>query len=262
MISDPRTPLGDEIIDYWNRASLSSAESSTSHADPRIAFLDNVVEHHRLDALLGEAGAAFDACVDVGAGFGRFTPLFSRRYRRVDLLEPAPRLYAELDERWGAWPGVHTHASTFEAFVAPVAYDLVFVSGVLYLYDDASAESFLARVAELVRPGGLLVLRDFISAPDPSIVPSAYVAGAHCHYRTDAWWRAVADRHGFRAERIAAAKPRLAWIRRRPMRTLVRRTPLGRMCRHRVVARFCLERGDFRLRKRGTDTVFIAMRRT
>jgi ubiquinone/menaquinone biosynthesis C-methylase UbiE len=73
---------------------LCSLESSTSHADPDLAFLDNVIEKRKLHELLAhQLHNRGGSCLDIGAGYGRFVPVFQDYFARIVLLEAAERIF-------------------------------------------------------------------------------------------------------------------------------------------------------------------------
>ncbi|MFP4057186.1 MAG: class I SAM-dependent methyltransferase [Candidatus Brocadiia bacterium] len=247
------------IIRYWDSALLASPHASTSHAHPDVAWLDNAIEQRRLARLLGRLGGPRRRCLDVGAGYGRFAPLFRRLYARVVMLEPAARLYADLVRRWGDAPAVRCIQQAFEAYTDPEPFDLVFASGVLYLYDDAMARAFAGKAAGMLAPRGLLVLRDFLGLPGPRVVPSAYVEGAQCHYREPAFWERLGQEAGLEVLAVERSKPRLALLRRGTLAAGLGRLGLTRALRCRLAARCAELGGSFSLRRPGVHTVFLAL---
>lgn len=203
-----------DIVRYWNAEQLCSLESSTSHSHPDLAYLDNHIENHVLAALLrsnGQIGRA--RCLDVGAGYGRFTSTFRKFYSEIVLLEAAPSIYGRLQALWREQAGVSCVEGTFESFESDAMYDLIFASGVVYLYDDCMVDQFMAKARLMLGEGGLLVFRDFIAEPQV-IIKSAYIKEGSCHYRSPSFWYEVADKHGFQVLDAVRSKPRLRPLRR------------------------------------------------
>ncbi len=262
--SNPETPSGSamrsSIIDYWNKALLCSRESSTSHADPDLAHLDNAIENQVLEELLSAHPFRRRRCLDVGAGYGRFTDLFRRYYSRVVLLEPAERIFAELAGLWREEAGVECQDVPFELYVDSYPFDLIFTSGVLYLYDDDMLDSFAQKAISMLSDNGRFVVRDFVAVPDRHVVASHYVQHGHCYYRTPQFWYSMANRLGLQVLEIRRSKPSLALLRNGWTLSLLQRLGLKRICRHRLAARIAMRIGSFRTDSRGIHTVFIAMR--
>jgi SAM-dependent methyltransferase len=250
------------IIAYWNQSLLSSPVSSTSHADPDLASVDNAVENRRLGRLIdAHAGSTRAWCLDVGAGYGRFTALFLRRYTRVTLLEAAARIFATMEANWGMIERVECLQRDFESLDEDRLYDLVFTSGVLYLYPDEMVAEFGKKVQRLLAAQGLFVARDFISRPKPVTVPSAYVEGNSCYYRTPQFWAALAANLDLELLAIVSAKPRLAFLRRSRVRSVLRRLKLTRLLRSRHAARLADRLTSGQTLAAGVHTVFIVMRK-
>ena len=90
------------IIEYWNSELLCSLESSTSHADPDLAYLDNIIENRELRRILSQYRDEKEGkCLDVGAGYGRFTGTFLSCFDEIVLLEAAPEIFSRLQSLWG-----------------------------------------------------------------------------------------------------------------------------------------------------------------
>jgi SAM-dependent methyltransferase len=249
----------DRIIKYWDSAQLSSPESSTSHADPNLAFLDNAVEHENLRRLLRANSAGGELCLDVGAGLGRFTMLFREFYERVVLLEGAPSLFDRLQERWKDTPGVSCVGDIFEGYEPNQRFNLVFASGVLYLYNDEMLTDFFRRACAVLSNGGLIVLRDFLTSK-PQRYTSQYVEDGWCHYRTHEYWSGVALRHGLELLEISRTRPAASLLRDSRMRALLTRLRAARVYRNATLIRIVRRFGSYRLGGRKIHPVFITMR--
>jgi SAM-dependent methyltransferase len=250
------------IVAYWNKELLCSLVSSTSHADPDLACLDNAVENHVLRKILTCWNTENpERCLDVGAGYGRFTPTFQRFYAEIVLLEAAERIYDQLRTLWQHHESTKCYQSLFESFHDDREYDLVFSSGVVYLYDDQMLQQFMAKAASLLRRGGLLILRDFV-ADSLRIIKSNYVPGGHCHYRTPQFWRDFSKASGFEFLDIQRSKPRLALLRSRCLLSVLRRLHMSRWLRGRIVAAVAQRAGSFTLRGEDIHPVFLVMRRS
>lgn len=248
------------VVEYWNREQLSSLDSSTSHGDPDLSALDNTVENRRLADLLMRREVPQGACLDVGAGFGRFTSTLGTMFDPVVLLEPAPSLYSVLEETYTKVYGVVTHPVRFEDFTTPTPFAAIVASGVLYFYDDDALKGFLDRTASMLAPDGVLVIRDFIAANVRTIRPSAYVEGASCHYRTVTEWAALARQSGLTLAEVTPSKPPLRWIRRPRVLRALAAAGFTRLFRSQRVGAWLDKISGLKLRGLPIETVFLIMR--
>ena len=248
------------IVNYWNRELLCSLDSSTSHADPDLACLDNVVENCVLREVLARwTTENCQRCLDIGAGYGRFVPTFRQFYSQIILLEAAEQIYERLRMLRQCDGNTKCYNSLFESFKDEREYDLLFASGVIYLYDDDMLSRFVGKAATMLRRGGLLILRDFVA--DPSrIIQSSYVQGGHCHYRTPQFWRDLARASRFEFLEIRRSKPRLALVRNPRLLSVLRRLRMIQWLRYSVVAAAAQRAGSFRLHGGHIHPVFLAMR--
>jgi SAM-dependent methyltransferase len=250
----------DRIIEYWNEALLCSPVSSTSHADPDLAFLDNAIENQILGQLLNAWAVDYDNCMDVGAGYGRFADLFRRFYSHVVLLEPAERIYEELIGFWGQDPQIECHNRDFESYVDSCGFDLIFTSGVLYLYDDKMVKAFLRKAISMLNEDGILLIRDFLSVPDREVVESKYVENGFCYYRPIQFWNTLANQLGIEMIGARRSKPSLAWLRNRYILLILKTLGLKGICRCQIVIDTAMRFGNFRIQPGDIQSVFIGMR--
>jgi len=251
----------DKIIQYWNDALLCSPESSTSHADPDLAYLDNIIENHILAESLQTWGAQGHNCLDIGAGYGRFADLFKQYYTHIVLLEPATQIYTRLTSLWGQDPQIECHDADFESYVDARSFDLIFASGVLYLYSDEMLLSFARKAISMLNPNGIFLLRDFISLPDPRVLASSYVKDGFCYYRTPQFWRELAADLGIELLEIQRSKPALPWLRNKRTLSLLQILRLKRMFRQKTIINAAMRWGSFHLSHGHIHTVFIGLRR-
>jgi len=248
----------NKIIEYWNEALLCSPVSSTSHADPNIAYLDNAIEHQVLEKCLNDWAIDFFSCLDIGAGYGRFADLFMDYYSKVVLIEPADRIYNKLIELWGQFPKIECYNCNFESHVDRTGYDLIFASGVLYLYDDEMLEVFMRRAFSMLNKNGIFVVRDFISNPYQQIVKSVCVENGSCHYRTLEFWDKLATHLGFKVIGVRRSKPSLIWLRNKRIQRLLKYLNLNKVIKGRLFINAVLSLGNFNVCK-GINPVFIGM---
>lgn len=211
--------------------------------------------------LLDSWKAAGRRCIDIGAGYGRFTDLFKRYYSEVVLLEAAEKIYSVLQDIHQSKIGVICTNSDFESFSDDNKYDLVFISGVLYLYDDCLLENFVKKAASLLDKNGLLVIRDFISTPNRKMIRSSYVEDGICYYRPPQFWGDLANRIGVTLLEIRRSKPSLPWLRNNYILTLMAKLKLTRLYGSQVLIDAIMRFGSLQLSHSGIQTGFIGMRR-
>jgi 2-polyprenyl-3-methyl-5-hydroxy-6-metoxy-1,4-benzoquinol methylase len=102
--------------------------------------------------------------LDVGCGHGALVALLAEGHpdRHVVGIDPDARKIAWAEASVGRNPRVELRACTIEALAAerPGAFDCVFVADVLYLLSPSTWGAFLAAARRLLRPGGMLVLKE------------------------------------------------------------------------------------------------------
>lgn len=144
--------------------------------------------------------------LDLGAGVGQWAFRFAPRVREVVAVEYAAGL-AEIARREAErleLSNVEYVVSPAESYASPEPFDVVFVSGLFVYLADEQVRALLARLPELVRPGGQLFVRDGASVLDhehliddreSAILGSRYSA----RYRTVPDYLAMFARVGFSA---------------------------------------------------------------
>ncbi len=250
------------IINYWNRELLCSFESSTSHADPDLSYLDNIIENNILTGILKEFKKYHikqGKCIDVGAGYGRFTPTLKNFFEDIVLLEAAERIYKRLESLWKFDNSVKCKYGTFEAYENGKKYDLIFASGLLYLYDEEMVQQFLKKGRNMLAKDGLLIIRDFVAEPQ-KVIKSGYVEGSFCYYRAPYFWKGVAPPFKFEVLQIVRAKPKLSFLRNRKMLNLLRNFQASKLLRNHNIAKAAMIFGSRQLAGKGIQTVYIVMR--
>ncbi|MFC1997629.1 class I SAM-dependent methyltransferase [Chloroflexota bacterium] len=253
----------DKIIQYWNYALLCSLESSTSHTHPDLAYLDNAIENHVLAALLDDwMEKSRIRCLDVGAGYGRFANLFRQNYLETVLLEPAERIFSKLSELWSGTPNIRCVNKDFELYSTEDKYDLIFVSGVVYLYRDSLLDEFMRKATSMLTDGGLLVFRDFISESQPQIIKSSYINDSFCYYRTIEFWINYAKLHKVKLLDIKRSKPQLSWLRNSRTIKVLSKFKLTRLYRNAFFINAIIHLGNFKIDRGGLQTVYIGMKKS
>jgi cyclopropane fatty-acyl-phospholipid synthase-like methyltransferase len=102
--------------------------------------------------------------LDVGCGHGALLALLAEGHpeRRVVGIDPDARKIAWAAASVGRLRNVELQTATIEVLAAerPGAFDSLLVADVLYLLAPATWPAFLAAARRLLRPGGLLVLKE------------------------------------------------------------------------------------------------------
>ena len=102
--------------------------------------------------------------LDIGCGHGALVSLMAngRGDRQVLGIDPDPRKIAWARASVGALANVELRVATVDALEPELAssFDAVVVADVLYLLPLDQWEPFLATVVRLLRPGGLLLLKE------------------------------------------------------------------------------------------------------
>ncbi|MCP4607829.1 MAG: methyltransferase domain-containing protein [Planctomycetes bacterium] len=212
-----------------------------------------------LGKLLSTWAVGRHKCLDVGAGYGRFTELLRRFYSEVVLLEAAERIYDKLVKFWSDRKGIRCHKSVFESYVDEEKYDLIFASGVLYLYSDEMLYAFAQKAVSMLTKEGLFVLRDFLSVQEPQMCKSNYVKDGFCYYRTPQFWTNFATRFGLELRLIKRSKPRICLLRYRQVLRIMKKLRLKWCYRCRPFISSLMHLGNFRIGGTGIQTVFIVM---
>jgi ubiquinone/menaquinone biosynthesis C-methylase UbiE len=121
-------------------------------------------------AALAAHGIGADATVlDLGAGTGRFALAAARAYRRVVAVDVSPAMVELLRRRAAALPNLECVNAGFLSYRhggPPV--DAVHTRHALHQLPDFWKAQALDRIARMLRPGGVLRLRDLIYDFPPS----------------------------------------------------------------------------------------------
>ena len=256
--------LRQEIISYWNNSGLSSLESSTSHADDQLAVLDNYIENNILEEILEEFIAAkFNGnCIDVGAGYGRFTQTLKKYFKSVILLEAAPKIFTILSKRWGDDSNVTCLNDEFENTLINSKSCFILCSGILYLYSLSEVDNFFLRAHKLLEEEGYLLVRDFISLPTAQTVASRYVTQATCFYRTIADWELIAHQNGFSLVFFSYSKPNLFFLRKNKVLKTLDFLGLKKFITYPKFLSLVFKLSDLKTKKKGLRTCFLLFKKS
>jgi SAM-dependent methyltransferase len=123
--------------------------------------------------VLRYAGAATRSALEVGAGTGKATVAFAERGVAVTAVEPDLAMARLLTDRAGGLP-VTVVVSTFEDFVPPAPYDLLYSAQAWHWTDPATRWQ---RAVDALAPGGTLALFWNINRlADPAVVEAVLAA--------------------------------------------------------------------------------------
>lgn len=189
--------LRKRIICYWDAAGLCSFDSSTSIKDSNIANLESCIERRLMEIVIADhfrqntKSNEISACLDIGAGLGRFTLVVSKYFNYVHAIEPATSLYQKLEKNCSAKKNIFVFYTDLENFNREDNYDFVILSGILYLYPNDLIKSTLQNIHRKMKNGGILLIRDFIINNGERQVPSKYVDGEYCYYRNPSYWEEI-----------------------------------------------------------------------
>ena len=171
-------------------------------------------------------------------------------------------MYEALCRQWGSHEQVQCHRTEFEGFKDDKKFDLIFASGVLYLYDEDMLGEFVDKAVAMLEPGGLFVLRDFVAIDKPLVLESNLVTEGSCYYRTPEFWQGLAAERNLKWLGLSASKPLLRLLRSRGVLRVLRRLRLKKLLRKSLVINSIRAGGDYRLRGDGYHTVFMGMQTT
>ncbi|MEE1941907.1 class I SAM-dependent methyltransferase [Streptomyces sp. TRM 70361] len=182
MAADPGTDPEPWMID-------ESAYAGPEHLDAAfVAGFDRKQGHPDPGpdlAALRRHGVGEDATVvDLGAGTGRFALAAAREFARVVAVDVSPAMLAHLRERAAAARAgnVECVRAGFLTYRHPgPPADAVHTRHALHQLPDLFKAVALARIAALLRPGGVLRLRDLVLDCPPAgtgAVVARWLAGA------------------------------------------------------------------------------------
>ena len=158
---------------------------------------------------LDRFGVARRACLDVGCGAGVWLERLAGRFAQADGIDLSAEMAASAAaraERLGL-DNVRVECMSVTDLAGDRTYDLVFVGGVFTYLNDDEVEGMMARLAALLRPGGILILRESTSAtatwyrsaplsPGLFARPDAPRPPYYAIYRTPSRYRELASGQG------------------------------------------------------------------
>ncbi len=132
----------------------------------------------RAGAVVRAVGAAeVRRMLDVGGGSGAYSIAFAKANPGLvadimDLAEVAPIARGHI-ERAGVGDRVRVRTGDLRVDKLGEGYDLVFVSAICHMLDEDENRDLLGRCRDALRPGGRMVVQDFILEPDKTAPKSA-----------------------------------------------------------------------------------------
>jgi SAM-dependent methyltransferase len=120
-------------------------------------------------ALLDRLPARCGRVLEVGCGHGALTRQVAARAGSVLALDLSPEMVRVARARSAAWPNVEYRvADVAEADLPDAAFDVVLSAATLH---HLPLEPTVLRLADAVRPGGLLVIQDLVTRPGLRFIP-------------------------------------------------------------------------------------------
>jgi SAM-dependent methyltransferase len=102
--------------------------------------------------------------LDLGGGPGHITRAFVARGLRGTLLD-TPDIVAHVVDAYGLSEveGLNVVAADFNRDPLPAGpFDIVLLSNVIHIYDEGAVRALVCRVADVLRPGGLVAIAEFL----------------------------------------------------------------------------------------------------
>ena len=163
-----------KIAEFWNQARQKAEE------DQQTGYLQDewpaALGRNRLrgewaqvSRWLDEHLAAREACLDVGCGSGVWLERLAPRFARAHGIDLSSAMVesARAHVAKGGHRNVTVSCQGAMELSEEARYDLIFVGGVLmYLNDDVVGE-MVSKLRRMLAPGGLLILRESTSRPEP-----------------------------------------------------------------------------------------------
>ena len=145
---------------------------------------------HVLSTFLGKTDLAGKRVLDVGCGTGFFVSYFIDKGAEVYGLDITEISVSQLLEQYSGTFSRQDIGS--KDFVPPAIVDIVNVWDVLYhIVDDDAFHTAAQNMASTIKPGGLLLLDDFLAAPEDRTF------GHHVKGRNMDTYQNVLQKHGF-----------------------------------------------------------------
>lgn len=164
-------------------------------------------------ALLGTDGV--HRVLDLGAGTG----LLSERvvgafgHARVELLDASEPMLREAQERLGAAVGA-VHVADMAGALPDGPFDAVVSALAIHHLEHADKRTLMARVHDALRPGGVFVNAEQVSAPTPELTEIYEARWAdECRALGATERELAATRERMRHDRCIDVEPQLQWLR-------------------------------------------------
>jgi (2Fe-2S) ferredoxin/predicted O-methyltransferase YrrM len=149
--------------DHWTRAFIAAMHRNAAERAPHVV------------RAVGTSG--IERMLDVGGGSGAYSIAFATAGEklRVELLDlPAVcKLAQGYIEKAGLSGRITTRTGDLRTDDLGSGYDLVFVSAICHMLDERENLDLIERCRKALKPGGRLVIQDFILEPDKTAPKSA-----------------------------------------------------------------------------------------
>lgn len=185
----------DSDLNYWSAVAgqMASPNATNPHHSRDVADLNHALERRLVESVIRRhfPDSRRIQTLDVGAGMGRFAEV-AAGFGRVHALEPSD-LATTLSARFPGRADVMVVRERFERFTPRDLYDMVIFSGVFTELADHEVREFIRKGGSCLRPGGLLLVRDYLS---PSTKKTHGDARYRHYARPLAFWRDLLASHG------------------------------------------------------------------
>ena len=140
----------------WTEAFIAAMHHNASERAPQVV------------RAIGTSGLR--RVLDVGGGSGAYSIAFAQAVPELEAdlldLEPVTRIARRHITEAGLMGRVHTRVGDLRHDALGEGYDLIFVSAICHMLNEAENRDLIRRCARAGAPGGRVVVQDFILDPD------------------------------------------------------------------------------------------------
>lgn len=149
--------------DHWTRAFIAAMHRNAAERAPHVV------------RAVGAGG--IERMLDVGGGSGAYSIAFAKAGEalRAELLDlpPVCKLAQSYIEKAGLSGRITTRTGDLRTDDLGSGYDLVFVSAICHMLSEQENMDLIKRCRQALKPGGRLVIQDFVLEPDKTAPKSA-----------------------------------------------------------------------------------------
>lgn len=162
-----KTVTPSQLREFWNQRQNAAGNRAFSgylsdESPPSIGQRRFDGERSDLNRWLDKTLHGKQRCLDLGCGTGEWTLEFSKRFEKVDAIDWAKSMVrsARFKAKSAGSANCSFKQGEITALKGKDRYDLIFVGGVLMYATDSMLPQIFSAVQRLLKPGGLLVLRE------------------------------------------------------------------------------------------------------